>query len=31
MPEDETIARQLEDLLTPAVAAQQGYSGVQIE
>jgi hypothetical protein len=25
MPEDETIARQLEDLLTPAVAAQQGY------
>ncbi len=25
MPEDETIAQQLEDLLTPAITAQQGY------
>ncbi len=25
MPEDETIAQQLEDLLTPAITAQQSY------
>ncbi len=25
MVEDETIAQQLEDLLTPAIASQQGY------